>query len=290
MKRYRLLVGVAIAAFLGLVGIAAYRVLSLPAATPAILALQSRAAQGDARAQNDLALTYESGRGVQVDYTQAAKLYRQAADQGLSVAETNMGRIYAVGQVVPRDYAEAMKWFRKAAAQGDGAAMNNIGRVYGEGDGVAQDNIEALKWLYLAAKRYRAEQNEEPSYAIKSRVGLAATMKPSDVAEAQRRAEMTQLADNRPPWIAADDLARLSKLGIDVANDVEEKGNYHWSWRARARFSVSGYSCPAGSEVVISRTIMLVNNAHTEGCRNASGPPVAILKLLPNGSAEPLSD
>lgn len=252
--------------------------------------LQVRASQGDAGAENDVGASYESGTGVARDLAQAAHWYQAAADQGFGTAQTNIGRLYAMGQGVRQDYGVAMAWFQKAAKQGDGVAMTDIGRLYGEGDGVPQDKVEALKWLDLAEARFSAGRIEEPGWAKENRTGLAATMTPAQVAEAQRRAATVSHDGGRPVWVDPGQVALLSKIGIDPVNDVEEKGNYHWSWRARAALSVSSYSCPAGSEVVISRTIMLVRAPQNAACQTARGARVAMLKFLPGGLAEPLSD
>jgi TPR repeat protein len=51
---------------------------------------------------------------------------------------------------VALDYAEAMKWFRKAADQGWARAQANLGDMYAQGLGAAQDKSVALMWLNLA--------------------------------------------------------------------------------------------------------------------------------------------
>ena len=254
--------------------------------TPAVQTLRSWAARGDASAQNDLGASYESGAGVNQNDAQAAFWYRKAADQGLAVAENNMGRLYARGQGVQRDYAEAMKWFQKAATQGDGEAMNNIGRLYGEGDGVPQDKVEALKWLYRASARYAAAGVQEPGYARENRDGLAATMTAVQIAEAQRRANAASIGDDGPAWASKEELSLLFKMGIDPTHDLVEKGNYHWSWRARHGISISTYFCPADSKVTVSRTLVLVAAPRNSQCHGEQGAHAGMLKILPDGSAQ----
>lgn len=73
------------------------------------------------------------------DYTEAAKLYRLAADQGTPVAQSNLGLMYQSGRGVPRSYPEAVMWFRRAADQGDAEAQSNLGVMYSEGQGLPQD-------------------------------------------------------------------------------------------------------------------------------------------------------
>jgi hypothetical protein len=293
MKHHAMIAGGAVLAVLVLLGLAFLSPIRthLPSfgsggETPAVQALRSQAAHGDAGAQNDLGASYESGAGVGLDNAQAALWYRKAADQGLAVAENNLGRLYARGQGVQQNYIEAMKWFQKAAVQGDGEAMNNIGRLYGEGDGVSQDKVEALKWLYRASARYGAAGVQEPGYARENREGLAATMTPAQIAEAQGLANLASIDDDRPPWVSNEELAHLSKMGIDPIHDVVAKGNYHWSWRARRGLSVSTYFCPTGSTVTVSRTLVLVAAPKNSLCQGEQGAHADMLKLLPDGSAE----
>jgi hypothetical protein len=88
------------------------------------------------------------------------------------------------------------------------------------------------------------------------------------------------------PWITDEKLAAIRAIGIDPVKDLEAKGNYHWRYRASRPLTVSGYSCPIGSMVGISRNIMLIMPPQNTACRDAKGGDVRALKLLPNGAAE----
>lgn len=89
-------------------------------------------------------------RALQFD--EAMRWYRQAADQGLAVGQFDVGRLYSEGLGAPQDYAEAMKWFRLAALQGSAAAQVAIGHMYEDGHGAPRDYVEALRWFRLAAR------------------------------------------------------------------------------------------------------------------------------------------
>ena len=52
------------------------------------------------------------------EYTTAMRLFRPLANQGNAAAQTNLGLMYGTGLGVPMDYVEAMKWYRLAADQG----------------------------------------------------------------------------------------------------------------------------------------------------------------------------
>ncbi len=92
----------------------------------------------------------------------------------------------------------------------------------------------------------------------------------------------------RPDWITGDSIKLLEKIGVDPQADLETAGNYHWRWRARGKLSVGGFSCPAGSTVDISRNIRLIMAPDGALCSGAKLKGVKALKLLPNGSVEPL--
>ena len=76
---------------------------------------------------------YDSGSGVDKDYSEAAKWYRKAAEQGAPYAQTALGTMYGQGRGVSRDYSEAMIWYRKAAEQGYPDAQWRVGAMYVKG-------------------------------------------------------------------------------------------------------------------------------------------------------------
>jgi hypothetical protein len=88
------------------------------------------------------------------------------------------------------------------------------------------------------------------------------------------------------PLITEEKLAAVRAIGINPEKDIEAKGNYHWRYKASKPLTVGGYSCPPGSTVGVSRSIMLVLPPEGAACRSSKGEDVRALKLLPNGSAE----
>lgn len=94
---------------------------------------------GDKFAQGYLGFLYESGNGVERNYTQAVKWYQKAAEQGHDVAQYNLGLMYHLGKGVQQNDATAVKWFRKAAEQGHQSAQHNLGVMYTNGERIPQD-------------------------------------------------------------------------------------------------------------------------------------------------------
>ena len=93
--------------------------------------------------------------------------------------------MYFNGRGVPQDYSEAAALYRQAAEQGNSSAQFNLGLMYDQGRGVPQDNVEAHMWLNLAAAKSTSERREQ---AVAARDRVAAQMTPADMSEAQRRA------------------------------------------------------------------------------------------------------
>ncbi|MBM3833257.1 MAG: sel1 repeat family protein [Verrucomicrobia bacterium] len=210
------------------IGVAGLCALICYAQRPNFPATKETALKGDAEAQSQLALMYASGQGTAVDFIEAAKWFRTAAEQGHSMAQHNLGGLYFSGQGVPQDYQEALKWYQKAAgqgfapaqvflgwmystgkgvqenykegvkwyqmaaAQGDKEAQYNLGLLYLNGENPMQDYIEAYKWINLSA----AQGNTN---AIKYRARLAISMTQEQILEAQRRAsQFKPKAESRP--------------------------------------------------------------------------------------------
>jgi TPR repeat protein len=64
---------------------------------------------------------------------------QRAAAEGNSRAQNDLARRYHLGEGVPKDFAEALKWYRLSAEQGEPSAQNSIGVCYERGEGVSQD-------------------------------------------------------------------------------------------------------------------------------------------------------
>ena len=89
------------------------------------------------------------------DYTLALREWRPLADQGDADAQSNLGLMYDTGQGVPQNAAEAVKWYRLAADQGNASAQYNLGLMYANGQGVTQDYVKAYEWLSLSVAQGR---------------------------------------------------------------------------------------------------------------------------------------
>jgi len=75
---------------------------------------QAAAAGGDAAAQFNLGLLFESGLGVEQDLVAAARWYRRAAVKGIGAAQHNLAAL-----IIADRPAEALFWLEILAASGD---------------------------------------------------------------------------------------------------------------------------------------------------------------------------
>jgi len=75
---------------------------------------------GDMVAQYKLGYDYFLGRGVPIDYVQAAIWWKKSADQGYPQAQNNLGVLYNSGKGVPQSFADAYFWQNLAASRASG--------------------------------------------------------------------------------------------------------------------------------------------------------------------------
>lgn len=101
-----------------------------PSATPLATAVAAQeiidprvieeAKAGDRVAQYKLGYDYFLGRGVPIDYVQAAIWWKKSAEQGYPEAQNNLGVLYNTGKGVPQSFAEAYFWQNLAASRATG--------------------------------------------------------------------------------------------------------------------------------------------------------------------------
>jgi TPR repeat protein len=156
----------------------------------------------EAKSQYDLGMVYYKGKDLPQDYSEAYRLFRQAAENGLPEAITalgimtrngegeeknikeaetlfikaaemgnpdaqfNLGIMHYAGETGKVSFEEGAKWFKRAAEQGNVEAMENLGFCYYEGSGVKADVSESYFWLKLAATLAPEEKKIEYTKAM----------------------------------------------------------------------------------------------------------------------------
>ena len=111
-----------------------------------------------------------------------------SAGAGDAEAQFILGGIYFTG--VAQDAAGAVAWYRRAAEQGHAHAVQRR-VIYAEGLGMPPDAVEAHMWLTIAVSRSTGADREQ---IVTARAGVAVRMTPTDLREAERRAQAWQAA------------------------------------------------------------------------------------------------
>ena len=116
---------------------------------------QSKANQGDADAQFNLALLYYTGLEIPKDRRYAIYWYTKAAEQGHIQAQYFLGKLYnfGEGEEVRQDFKLAVYWLTKAAEQGHVHAQYLLGHMYEYDDEPPQDYKQAFFWYTKAAEQ-----------------------------------------------------------------------------------------------------------------------------------------
>lgn len=119
---------------------------------PAVYAaLETRAYDGVAEAQHDLAALYAAGGRVRQDYPRAVYWFERAADAGIANAYYNLGVMAQQGLGMGRDARKSFDFYSRAARLGHPEAMYNLGLAYIEGRGTAKDNLRGISYFKRAA-------------------------------------------------------------------------------------------------------------------------------------------
>jgi localization factor PodJL len=100
---------------------------------------------------------YEKGLSVTKDIDIARRYYMQAAERGNAKAMHNLAVLDADGGGKGANYKSAAQWFRKAADRGVADSQYNLGILYARGIGVEQNLAESFKWFSLAAAQGDAD-------------------------------------------------------------------------------------------------------------------------------------
>jgi localization factor PodJL len=176
--------------------------------------LRTAALKGDATAAYEIGVRYAEGKGVAVNFDEAAKWYDRAAQAGVVPAIFRLGTFYEKGLSVKKDvdiarryylqaaergnakamhnlavldadgggkganYKSASQWFRKAADRGVADSQFNLGILYARGIGVEQNLAESFKWFSLAAAQGDAD-------AARKRDDIAKRLDPQSLAAAK---------------------------------------------------------------------------------------------------------
>jgi localization factor PodJL len=115
--------------------------------------MRQAAADGDARAQFEVAAIFTEGRAVEQDYAQALTWYERSAAQGFAPAQYRLGSLYEAGKGTEKNLEQARLWYQRAAEAGNRMSMHNLAALYAGGGLGKQEFESAAQWFEQAANR-----------------------------------------------------------------------------------------------------------------------------------------
>lgn len=121
--------------------------------TDALKSYEQASAKGDVLGDYNLALMYEYGKGVPVDYQKAKVLFTNAANNGKDEAMNQLGGMYFYGLGQARNTQEALMWYKKAAESGNSNALYALGLLSETGVATKLDFPDALKYYKDASDK-----------------------------------------------------------------------------------------------------------------------------------------
>ena len=137
------------------------------------------------------AAAYEAG-----NYGEAASIWRPLAEEGDPKAQFNLALLHETGRGVAEDPAEAAAWYERAALQGVTQAQLNLAALRQTGRGIAQNPLEALYWLEVAARHGEGAAREQAAAAAAE---LAPLLEDAEANAAQARANAFAPRLEEPP-------------------------------------------------------------------------------------------
>ena len=107
------------------------------------------AERGLSKAQHNLALLYEHGKGVSVNQKKAIFWYTKAAEQGLTKSQFNLAQLYSSENV--GNFKEAIRWYEECK-ETEFMGKFQLGLLIHMGIGIDKDEDRGLRLLREAAE------------------------------------------------------------------------------------------------------------------------------------------
>ncbi|WP_108461500.1 peptidoglycan-binding protein [Devosia naphthalenivorans] len=193
--------------------------------------LRQAAADGDARAQFEVAAIYTEGRAIEQDYAEAAKWYERSAAQGLVPAQYRLGNLYETGTGVEKDLENAKLWYQRAAEAGNRMAMHNLAALYAGGQLGEQEFESAAEWFQQAAARGMTDSQFNLGMLYARGLGLDQDFEQSfkwfSLAAKNGDADATKARDDIAKNLNADAVSRLgSEIAAWEAQSIDLAANF----------------------------------------------------------------
>ncbi|HKO71566.1 MAG TPA: hypothetical protein VJV58_11600 [Bradyrhizobium sp.] len=174
-------------------------------------ALRKAALKGDATAAYEVAMRFAEGKGIAINYDEAAKWYDRAAQAGIVPAIFRLGTFYEKGLSVTKDVDIARRYYVQAAERGNAKAMHNLAVLDADGGGKGANYSSASQWFKKAADRGIADSQFNLGILYARGIGveqnLAEAYKWFSLAGAQGDADAARKRDDIAKRLDAQSLA-----------------------------------------------------------------------------------
>ncbi len=181
--------------------------------------LREAAANGDVRAQFEVAAILTEGRAVPQDYAAAAIWYERAAAAGFAPAQYRLGSLYENGNGVEKSLENAKLWYERAAEAGNRMSMHNLAAIYAGGGLGKQEFDSAAKWFEEAANRGMTDSQFNLGMLYARGLGVPQSLEESfkwfGIAARSGDADATKARDDIARSLDAETMTRLT----DVVNN-----------------------------------------------------------------------
>src|SRR5205085_2151337 len=181
--------------------------------------LRAAALKGDPTAAFEVGVRFAEGKGVTVNFDEAAKWYDRAAQAGVVPAVFRLGTFYEKGLSVTKDIDVARRYYLQAADRGNAKAMHNLAVLDADGGGKGANYRSASQWFRKAADRGVADSQFNLGILYARGIGveqnLAESFKWFSLAAAQGDADAARKRDDIAKRLDAQSLA-AAKLAIQT--------------------------------------------------------------------------
>jgi localization factor PodJL len=182
-------------------------------------ALRAAVLKGDATAAYEVGVRFAEGKGVAVNYDEAAKWLDRAAQAGVVPAVFRLGTFYEKGLSVKKDIDIARRYYMQAAERGNAKAMHNLAVLDADGGGRGANYTSAAQWFRKAADRGVADSQYNLGILYARGIGveqnLAESFKWFSLAAAQGDTDAGHKRDDIAKRLDAQSLA-AAKLAIQT--------------------------------------------------------------------------
>jgi localization factor PodJL len=193
----------------------------LPAEGIGPIELREAAANGDVRAQFEVAAILTEGRAVPQDYAAAAIWYERAAAAGFAPAQYRLGSLYENGNGVDKNLETAKLWYERAAEAGNRMSMHNLAAIYAGGQLGKQEFESAAKWFEEAANRGMTDSQFNLGMLYARGLGVKQSLEDSfkwfGIAAKSGDADATKARDDIARSLDAETMTRLT----DIVNNFK---------------------------------------------------------------------